>query len=102
MPICELTGEEAAADSEAWRHDCEVRWLLDECTLEQRRRIVNGVMGGLKGDIVQKKGIRHHRGNAAADRIIEDLRRLHLVRIERQRAANQSQPAAQAAQLEKP
>jgi hypothetical protein len=87
MPISEFTGEELDASSEAYRHECEVRWLLDGCDLQQRREIVNGVMGGLKGDVVLKKGIRQYRGNAAADRIIEDLRRLHALRLERAKTA---------------
>lgn len=95
MPISELTGEEVDSASPEWRHDCEVRWLLDECDLQQRRAIVNGVMGGVKGDIVVSKGIRQRRGAAAADRIIEDLRRLHALRQQRARVA--STPAAAAA-----
>jgi hypothetical protein len=88
MPICELTGEDVPADSEAWRHDCEVRSILDDFPNAQARRAhVNGVLGGIKGDVVLKNGIRQYRGNAAADRIIEDLRRLHALRLQRAKTA---------------
>jgi hypothetical protein len=92
MPICELTGEEVPADSEAWRHDCEVRWILDGIPdLHARRDHVNGTTD-YKGNVI-KKGIRQIRGDAAAERIIEDLRRLHALRMERWRAANEAKTA---------
>lgn len=95
MPTSEFTGEEVDSASPEWRHECEVRWLLDELDVQGRRRYVNGELGGAKGDLVISKGVRQRRGAAAADRIIEDLRRLHALRQQRARVA--STPAAAAA-----
>lgn len=96
MPISELTGEEMDANSPDWRHECEVRMLLDRLPSAQaRRNYVNGVVEkqpGGKGrpaiDRVIEKGVRQRRGDAAADKIIEDLRKLHALRIARAQTAS--------------
>lgn len=91
MPTSEFTGQPADTSSEDWRHECEVRWLLDELTLEQRRAYVNGVIERSGGrDIVTAKGVRQKRGAEAAEKIINDLRKLNALRLARKTA----QPAA--------
>ena len=61
--------------SEEHRHRCEVRQLLRWRT-ERGRAWVHDFINGAKDERGrQVKGIRQQRGDAAADRILEDCRR---------------------------
>ena len=35
-----IDGQFVASDAEAWRHECEARWLLDLRPLEKRREML--------------------------------------------------------------
>lgn len=85
-----LTGAEVDTASEAWRHACECRWLLEKKPtrtdkhlwlfgVTDRQQIVTPT-GQLRQDwlrIAERKSITHLRGLAAADKILADARRLH-------------------------
>jgi hypothetical protein len=56
--------------SEEHRHECEVRWVLALPSREARRAYIEG--GLVDGRSV--KGVRQHRGDVAADKLIHDVR----------------------------
>lgn len=86
MPTRDLTNEpiafsllanrEVPTSSQEWQHECEVAYLLT-MTPETRRAILYGVQGA-EGD--EAKGIKHHRGDAAAAQLASEVERLKELR----------------------
>lgn len=94
--ISELTGEEVNTHSEAWRHECECRWLLaNKPTREDKHLWLYGVRD--RDQIIEfnaatgkhelaedwqkripdkTKCILKARGLAAADRLLADAKRI--------------------------
>jgi hypothetical protein len=75
--ISEFTGEPVSTWSEESRHECEGRAVL-AMSKEQRDAFFNGVPGDGK-----ERGIVALRGQAAAERIYEDCKRLRDMRERR-------------------
>lgn len=71
--VSEFTGLPVNTNSEEWRHECEVRAVL-EMTKEQRETYFHG--NKETGD----RGIVLTRGQAVADAIFEDVKRLKATR----------------------
>jgi hypothetical protein len=98
--ISELTGEEIDRSSEQFRHECECRWLLDKKPSRADKHLwLYGVRDRAQlFDFNPKTGrdelsddwkkrivsdtppVIVHRGLAAADRILEDARRIYEAR----------------------
>lgn len=92
--ISEFTGEPVDTASEEWRHECECRYMLDHFTTRDQRNLhIEGVPKPAPGQRFVK-GLRTYRGDEAAQRLVDDTKRLFAIRKERSRA----QPAAQPAQ----
>lgn len=55
-----LDGSQVLSDSEAWRHECEARFVLSLPTLALRRNYLHGKRddrsGEMKGGILQRRG----------------------------------------------
>ena len=82
--ISEFTGEPVSTDSEDWRHECEVRWLLSLPDRFARNDYLNGYVAE---NGRRMPGIVGHRGQAAADRLRKDAEKLFYLRRERAKAA---------------
>lgn len=107
-----LAGREVDTSSEAWRHECECRWLLTaKPTRSQKHLHLYGVTNRdqlmrfntktgkteLRDDASSLwpkneqgrtvKPLMAHRSLAAADRILEDARRLHGLLAAQEQAA---------------
>lgn len=91
MPYSELLGKEVDASSEEWRHECEVRTVIAMPSKAARLEYLFGVEEVRNGTTyVIKRGVKHVRGIAAAERIRDDAMRLYYLRLERaQSATNQ-------------
>lgn len=93
-----LTGAEVDTNSEAWRHECECRWLLANKPTKSTKHLhlygvtdraslftknpQTGAMDVLATDLparwtTQSKPLMHFRGLAAADRLLADARKLY-------------------------
>lgn len=95
MPMSELTGTEVASDSEAWRHECECRWVLDGMAdREQRNAYLDGETD-YAGKLT-RKGVKHQRGEEAVERIRRDVYRLIELRRTRAPSANDDRQEAAA------
>ena len=92
--MSELTQTEVASDSEAWRFECECRWILDGMsTREQRNDYLDGEID--HSGKLTRKGVKHQRGDAAVERIRAGVYALIAARRQRMPAANdQLQEAA--------
>jgi hypothetical protein len=64
----ELTGEMVDTSSEAWRHECEVRHMVDKMGPAQLKAY-------LEGDD-ENRGIISHRGAHAAEHLKSEMQRL--------------------------
>lgn len=64
----ELTGEMVDTSSEAWRHECEVRHMVDKMSPAQLKAY-------LEGD-GENRGIISHRGPQAAEHLKSEMQRL--------------------------
>lgn len=67
-PKSELTGEPVDPYSEAWRHECECRHVLDK-------------MGSRAERAAYLEGIEQKRGKPSADKIKTDILFLHYMRL---------------------
>ncbi|HEY8566574.1 MAG TPA: hypothetical protein VIL65_13805 [Beijerinckiaceae bacterium] len=71
-----FAGREVDTASEEWRHETEVAYVL-AMNPDERKAFIDGVPNsGLRGVIAM-------RGQAAADRLLDDVRRLAEIRRER-------------------
>ena len=68
--ISELTGETVNTSSEAWRHECECRYILELLKVK-----------GAGPDYV--RDVEKRRGSAAAMRLFDDVMKLKKLRKER-------------------
>ena len=87
-----LAGAGVDTASEAWRHECECRWLLaNKITKAEKHQYLFGVpdraqivtAGKLRPDASSvwpkdRKPVAHFRGLAAADRLLDDARKIFL------------------------
>lgn len=85
-----ITGADVDTSSEAYRHYCECKWLLDNMPgrsakhrwlfgVNDRRMIINQRTGELTEDWkrLSEKSITHLRGLEAADRILADAKKIY-------------------------
>lgn len=75
--ISEFSGEEVNTWSGEWRHECEVRAVLG-MSKDDPDAYFNGVPGDL-----HQRGIVEIRGQEAADRGFEDVKRVKAIREHR-------------------
>lgn len=61
------------AEVEPFRHECEVRHVARMASNADRRRYLEGGKDANGRDV---KGVRHHRGDAACERLRNDVARL--------------------------
>ena len=66
-PTSEMTGEPVDPYSDAWRHECECRYVLDQMTSRPQRASY-------------LEGIEQRRGKPSADRIKADILFMHYFR----------------------
>jgi hypothetical protein len=80
MPMVrsELTGEMVDTSSEAWRHECEVRHLLDKMSPAQLKTFLEG------GE--ESRGIVSHRGPMAVEHLKAEMQRLAEARYKAKQA----------------
>ena len=67
-PKSEFTGEPVDPYSEAWRHECECRFILDKMSTRPQRA-------------AYLEGIEQKRGKPSADKIKTDILFLHYMRL---------------------
>ena len=70
-----LKGEMVSSYSECWRHECECMTILAMPSRSLRNRYIDGVVDPVTKQII-RRGIRHARGQAAADTLRADTTRL--------------------------
>lgn len=88
-----ITSQEVDTASEAYRHLCECRWLLEHKPTRTEkhlwlygvhdRQLLMTYQGKLRDDwkmIAQAKSITHVRGLEAADRLLADARKIYELR----------------------
>lgn len=93
--ISELTGEPIDTSSAQWLHECECSWLLtNKPTKAEKHLYLYGVrdratlfdkdgklINGYEELLVEKRPLMKFRNLAAADRILEDARKMHEARL---------------------
>ena len=85
MTTSELTGQPVDTASEAWRHECEARYILNMPDRETRNQYLLGVEEqamGPKGPYTKTvtRGIKHTRGEAEVERLRATVLQLHEIR----------------------
>ncbi|GAU84706.1 hypothetical protein [Bosea sp. BIWAKO-01] len=70
-----LAGREVSTSSEAWRHECEIEYLL-AMPEQQRAEFLDGIPGAIDRESRGVKGVRGEAAVAALKEAIERLRQI--------------------------
>lgn len=72
-----LADREVSTSSEAWRHECEIEYLLT-MSEHQRTEFLDGIPGAIDRE---SKGVRGVRGDAVVTALKVEIERLRLIKM---------------------